>query len=93
MAATRSKARATRASTDGAAWAATQRFVRRGCETCRWGASNPDGMRFIEAALKSKRDGKSSFSLDALLAEVARAFKYPLTVGALNNHYKRGCAS
>jgi hypothetical protein len=50
-------------------------------------------MRFIDAALKSKRDGKSSFSLDALLAEVARAFKYPLTVGALNNHYKRGCAS
>ena len=93
MAATRSKARATRASTDGAAWAATQRFVRRQCETCRWGASNPDGMRFIDAALKSKREGKSSFSLDALLSEVARAFNYPLTVGALNNHYKRGCAS
>ena len=90
MAATRSKARATRASTDGAAWAATQRFHRRGCETCRWGRRCPAGLRFLNDALAQKRSGKASFSLDVLCAELVRAFDYPLTVGALLNHYRRG---
>jgi len=76
---------------DGAAWAASQRFIKRGCETCRWGRRCPAGLRFINDALAQKRAGKASFSLDTLCAEVVERFEYPLTVGALLNHFKREC--
>ena len=76
---------------DGAAWAASQRFIKRGCETCRWGRRCPAGLRFINDALAQKRAGKASFSLDTLCAEIVRAYEYPLTVGALLNHYRREC--
>lgn len=77
--------------TDGAAWAATQTFARRACETCRWGVRCPEGLRFIDDALAAKRDGGARFAFTALWSEVKATFGYPLTHDALRLHYVRGC--
>ena len=92
MAATRTKTRVSRASTDGAAWAAKQQYRWRSCETCRWGRFHADGLRFIKDALEAK-DGGASFAYTDLAAEAKRRFGYPLTDGALRLHHARGCKS
>ena len=91
MAATRSKARATRGSTDGAAWAASRSYRWRTCETCRWGEHHADGLRFINDALESKRTGGARFAFPDLVREAKALFGYPFGDGALRLHFTRGC--
>jgi hypothetical protein len=87
MAAGKSTARATRVSTDGAAWAASQTYHRGGCETCKWGKRVPAGLRFIDDAFAQKRSGKAQFAFERLHAVAVSDFEYPYGKGALINHY------
>lgn len=72
---------------DGAAWAATQRYATRVCETCRWGKDNPAGLRFIDEALAAKMAG-AKFSFQALASEAKRRFGYPLGYDAMRRHFR-----
>ena len=90
MAAKKSTVRSTRASTDGAAWAATQTYRRRGCETCEWGKRAPAGLRFINDALAQKRSGKAVFAFERLHAVAVTDYDYPFCKGALINHNNHG---
>jgi hypothetical protein len=72
---------------DGAAWASTQRYGKRICESCKWGRDNPKGLRFIDDAFAAKQAG-AKFSYPALAAEAKRRFGYPLGYDAMRRHFK-----